>query len=120
MTALHELSVKKRGLTEPPMDVMTTWRSDLSGHEAWQIGELQFAVVRELPAPAASPGAVFQWPDGRAFSMIAATDLEGAKQQARRLDGRARIFEVEPRWSLPQDEWVLRNPRLWTPAIRST
>jgi len=120
MTALHELGAKKSGLTEPPIDVMTSWLGDLSGHEAWQIGELKFAVVRELPAPAASPGAVFQWPDGRACSLIAAPDLEGAKQQAIRLGAGARIFEVEPRWSLPKDAWVWRNPTLWSPATPST
>ena len=120
MTALHELSAKKSGLTEPPIDLMTRLRSDLSGSEAWRIGELQFAVVRELPAPAASPGAVFQWPDGRACSLIAAPDFESAKQQATRLGAGARIFEVEPRWSLPQDSWVSRNPRLWVPSASST
>jgi hypothetical protein len=120
VTALQELSAKKSGLTEPPVDTMTCLRSDLSGHEPWQIGELQFAVVSELPTPAATPGAVFQWPDGRACSVIAAPDLESAKQQATRLGGRARIFEVEPRWSLPQDAWLLRNPKLWTPETPST
>ena len=120
LTALRELSAKKSGLTEPPVDMMTCLRGDLSGHEAWQIGELPFAVARELPAPAAMPGAVFQWPDGRACSVMAAHDLESAKQQGTRLGGGARIFAVEPRWSFPQDEWVLRNPKLWTPATPST
>ena len=120
MTALQELSAKKSGLTEPPVDRMTCLRSDLSGRETWQIGELQFAVVREVLTPAATPGAVFQWPDGRACSLIAAPDLESAKQQATRLGDGARIFEVEPSWSLPHDAWVRRNPKLWPPATPST
>lgn len=120
MTALRELSAKKTGLTEPPIDAMTSLRRDLSGDEAWQIGELQFAAVSELRAPAALPGALFEWPDGRACSLIAAPDLDSAKHQARRLGDGARILEVEPRWSLPQDAWVLRNPKLWRPATPST
>jgi len=115
LTALRELSAKKHGMTEPPLDRMTKFRSDLSSADPWRIGELQYTVVRELHTPAKSVGAVFQSPDGRAFVLIAASDRDNAEQQAERLGEGARIFEVQPKWSLPQETWVSLNPRLWSP-----
>ena len=110
LTALRELSAKKNGMTEPPLDRMTEFRSDLSGADPWRIGELQYTVIRELHSPAKSAGAVFQAPDGRAFVLIAASDLNNAQQQAKRLGEGARIFEVQPKWSLPEETWVSLNP----------
>jgi len=115
LTALRELSAKKNGMTDPPLEQMTQFRGDLSSADPWRIGELQYAVVRELHAPAKSVGAVFQSPDGRAFVLIAASDLNIAQQQSERLGKGARIFEVQPKWSLPQETWVSLNPRLWKP-----
>jgi len=111
MTVLLELSAKKASLTDVPIDLMTKFRKDLSNSDAWRIGETQYAVVQELPAPARSAGAVFESPDGRAFVLVAAIDRTTAEQRA--LAPAARIFEVRPQWSLPQDRWVSLNPQLW-------
>lgn len=113
MRALRELSAKKTGMTEPPVDLMTEFRGDLSNPEAWRIGELPYAVVKEIQAPARSPGAVFQEPDGRAFAWTAASDQNSAERRAGRLGKGARILRVEPKWSLPQEAWVIANPVLW-------
>src|SRR5262249_17141712 len=95
--------------TEPPVDIMTKLRPDLSSADSWLIGELRYAVVLELPAVAKSlRGAVFESPDGRGFTFSAASTLDEVK-----LGPGERIFEVRPRWSLPDDEWVSRNPDLW-------
>jgi len=115
LIALRGLSAKKNAMTDPPLEQMTQLRGDLSSADPWRIGELQYAVVRELHAPAKSVGAVFQSPDGRALVLIAASDLTNAHQQAERLGEGARIFEVQPKWSLPQETWVSLTPRLWRP-----
>jgi nitroreductase len=113
MTALRELAAKKNGMTDPPVDLMTKFRNDLSGTEPWRIGELRYAVVRELRTPSKSAGALFQSADGSAFVLIAAPDLSSAKKRAIRLGKGARIFEVQPKWSLPTEAWVSLNPKLW-------
>lgn len=113
MSALRELSAKKTGMTEPPVDLMTEFRGDLSDPEAWRIGELPYAVVREVPELARSHGAVFQAPDGRFFGWTAASDRDSAERQAARLGKGARILKAEPKWSLPQEAWVIANPVLW-------
>ncbi len=113
MTALRELAAKKKGMTDPPVDLTTKYRSDLSALEAWRVGELQYVAVQELRTPAKSAGAVFQARDGSAFVLIAASDLGSAKQQANRLGEGARIFEVQPKWSLPKEAWLSLNPTLW-------
>ena len=51
-TALLELSQGKKGLTSEPVDLMTTLRRDLSDVSPWRIGELPFAVILEMRAPA--------------------------------------------------------------------
>jgi len=115
MTALRELSAKKVRLTDVPIDSMTKFRKDLSSSDAWRIGELRYAVVQELQAPARSEGAVFESPEGVAFVLVAATGRKAAEQRALTLGPAARIFEVRPRWSLPHDRWVSLNPQLWKP-----
>jgi hypothetical protein len=112
-TALLELSQGKKGLTSEPVDLMTTLRRDLSDVSSWRIGELPFAVILEVRAPAQAPGAVFQAPDGRAFVFAAAADHEEAGRLITVLGGDARLFEVRPQWSRPYDAWVARNPVLW-------
>jgi hypothetical protein len=115
MTTLRELSAKKVGLTDVPIDLMTKFRNDLSSSDAWRIGELRYAVVQELQAAASSAGAVFESAEGLAFVLVAAADRQTAEQRALPLGPAARIFEVRPRWSLPHDRWVSTNPQLWRP-----
>jgi len=94
---------------------MTSLRNDLSDALPWRIGELPFAVILEMPAPAKAAGAVFQLPGGRSFVFAAAADRVSADRIAATLGSGARVFQVRPEWSRPYDEWVARNPALWKP-----
>jgi hypothetical protein len=111
--AMSEIAQGKKDLTSEPIDLMTTFRSDLSDASVWRMGELRFAVILEMSAPAKASGAVFQAPDGRAFVFAAASARAEADQIAPALGREARVFEVRPRWSFPYDAWVERNPELW-------
>ena len=115
MTALRELAVRKTGMTEAPIDLMTKFRPDLSSPNAWRIGELRYAAVLELKTPVKSAGAVFQSPDGGAFVLSAAADYNDAERRASDLGPVGRIFEVQPPWSRPEDRWISVNPELWIP-----
>ena len=111
--ALREGAAGKTGMAGPPVELMTRFRSDLSTPDPWRIGELRYAAVLERPSPAKSAGAVFESPDGRAVVLIAAADRTDAERRAAQLGSGARLFEVRPEWSLPEDTWVSRNPQLW-------
>jgi hypothetical protein len=113
MTALRELSQRKKPLTSDPIDMMTTFRQDLSDASPWLIGELPFAVILETRTPRQASGAVFQRQDGGVFVIAAASDRAQAGRLASAMSPHARVFEVRPKWSLPYDNWVARNPELW-------
>lgn len=111
--ALREGVAGKAGMAGPPVELMTRFRSDLSAPHPWRIGELRFAAVLERPSPVKSAGAVFESPDGRVVVLIAAAGRKDAERRAAQLGSGARLFEVRPEWSLPEDAWVSRNPALW-------
>ena len=111
--AMLELAQRRKGLTSEPIDRMTAFRKDLSDGSGWRIGELRFAVVLEMGAPAKAAGSVFQVPDGRAFAFTAASSRTEADRLAAALGSDARVFEVRPQWSFPYDDWGSRNPELW-------
>jgi hypothetical protein len=113
LAAMSEIARGKKGLTSEPIDVMTTFRSDLSDASPWRIGELRFAVILEMSAPAKASGGVFQAPDGKAFVFTAAASRAQAGRLASSLGREARVFEVRPEWSFPYDAWIERNPELW-------
>jgi hypothetical protein len=111
--ALRQLAQGKMGLTEDPVDLIVTFRPDLSGKSDWRIGELRFAVIRTMPAPSRVPGMVFEAPDGNAFAFAAASTRDEADRFAAAMGDGARLFEVRAGWSFPRDEWISRNPGLW-------
>ncbi len=108
LESMRKLAEGKKGLTDDPVEVMATFRRDLSDGSPWQVGELRFTVVREIARPVRSSGAVFELPDGRAYVFAAADSMKEAIQA-----GDAQILEVRPKWSYPQDSWVAKNPELW-------
>lgn len=119
MAALAELSARKNRMTEPPVDLMTELRGAGKLPEPWRIGELPYAVVQILAAPASTNEPVFAAPDGRGLVLKAAADADRALEAAAHLGEGARIFAVEPAWSYPKAEWAASNPALWNPGLVS-
>ena len=111
--AMRQLAQGKQGLTTDPIDIMTTFRPDLSDSSPWRIGELPYAVIMETPVPSKAAGAVFQSPQGGAFVFAAARSRKEADRLAAALGRDARVLMVRPEWSRPYDNWVSLNPRLW-------
>jgi hypothetical protein len=111
--AMRQLAQGKQGLTTDPIDIMTTFRPDLSDSSPWRIGELPFAVVLQTPMPAKAAGAVFQSPKGGSFVLVAAASRKDSDRMVSVFGRNARIFVVRPEWSRPYDKWVSLNPRLW-------
>src|SRR5262249_38408898 len=103
----------QEGVNQVPVEMIITFRRDLSDNSAWRIGELRFALIREMRTPVSTSGTVFQAPDGRAFAFAAAATREEVDRFTAAMGGGARLFGVRLQWSLPNDDWVSRNPELW-------
>jgi hypothetical protein len=112
---LRELGALKSGMAETASDHLTSFRQDLSGQQDWKVGELEYVVIQEQRSPSNSPGMVFQRPDGTTFIVHAAASLQSAREISRVAGAGARLFRVEPTWSLPKASWMSANPSLWEP-----
>ena len=115
MDALAALARRKQGLTDDPIDRLTSYRKSLSDGAPWLVGAAPFAVIaeRRKSVAAATGGAVFEAPDGRHFTIASAATVAQANAKAAVLGADARVFAVRPEWSLPAESWVTANRQLW-------
>ena len=111
--AMQELARGKAVLTEKPIDLLTSFRPDLTGGNEWRMGETRFAVIRAFPTPQRAPGFLFEASDGSAFAIAAAATRTEAERLSGLLGDGAALFEIRTEWSYPSDDWIARNPDLW-------
>ena len=111
LKAMRELAALKQDITDEPIAHFANYRADASAESVWRVGVEQFAVIATAPDGAA--GAVFEAPDGTRFAIASAATLADANTAAARLGSTARVFEVRPTWSKPDDAWTAANPKLW-------
>jgi hypothetical protein len=111
LKAMRELAALKKDITDEPIAYFTSYRADLSGDPTWRVGSEAFTVI--ATAPDLSRGAVFEAPDGTRFEIVTETKHADASSAAARLGPTARVFEVRPTWSKPDDAWKAANPELW-------
>jgi hypothetical protein len=115
MAALQSTSKTKESLTLKPIDVIATYRSDLSGGMPWLLGHGRFLVITLTESSRHSAGTVFEAPDGTRFIVTSAQTRQEA-DAARALAGpEANIFAVRPSWSFPAKEWIAADPLFWEP-----
>jgi hypothetical protein len=111
LSAMRELAALKKDITEEPIAYFTTYRTDSSDESPWKVGREPFTVIAtgtELAGPA-----TFEAPDGKRFAISSAATTAGASVAAEKLGSTARIFEIRPSWSKPDDAWTAGNPELW-------
>lgn len=109
LTALADLAVFKKGITDTPIEHMTKHRADLSIAGPWRVGSEPFVAI----ATQATSGKVFESGEGVMFTVVSAGSLAEADAVAATLGQRARVFRVRPSWSRPAEFWVAANPELW-------
>ena len=111
LNAMRELAALKQDVTDDPIAYFANYRADAGAESVWRVGVEQFVVI--ATAPDAS-GAVFEAADGTRFAIASAATLADANTAAAKLGSTARVFEVRPTWSKPDDAWTAANPKLWT------
>lgn len=109
LSALADLAALKRDITEIPVELMTTHRSDLSVGAAWRTGSEPLVVI----ATGAGIGSVFESAEHGLFTIVSAASPVEADGVAAKLGPSARVFRVRPAWSRPAAPWVAANPELW-------
>jgi len=109
--ALTEHGRRKQGLTEARIDVMTTYRLDLST-KPWDPAGARFFVVRIAEPELSSEGSVFEAPDGGFYALAPARTHSDAVKAAA-IEAGAIVFAVRPWWGHPAKEWIAADPEFW-------
>jgi acetyl esterase/lipase len=109
--ALTEHGRRKQGLTEASIDVVTTYRPDLS-RKPWDPAGARFVVVRTAKRELSSDGSVFEAPEGGFYALTPARTHSGAAKAAA-IEPGAIVFAVRPWWGHPAKEWIAADPEFW-------
>ena len=116
MTALQDIQRRKEGLVGAPIDILATYRSDLSGGASWKIRGTHFFVVTVANRDPPVAGAVFEAPDGTLFIFRSAGTRGEADILATETNRGTTIqFEVQPYWGMPAKDWIAADPEFWKP-----
>jgi len=113
VAALGGIAERREPLTEPPIDVLTKPRPDLSRGISWTPAGARFAVVSVTRGNSPLPGAVFEAPDGTRYTLRAVTTREQGAALATEGGSEARVFAVRPQWGMPEQSWIAANPEFW-------
>jgi hypothetical protein len=117
MTALQNISRRKEGLVEAPIDILATYRSDLTGGASWRIRGTRFFVVTVANRDPPVAGAVFEAPDGTLFIFRSARSRHEADNMSAEASpsGPTIPFAVRPYWGMPAKDWIAADPEFWKP-----
>jgi len=115
VAALQGIGKRKaeQGLTGAPLEVLTTYRSDLSRGASWSPAGARFVVVTVTRKAPAAGGAVFEAPDGTLYVLTTARTQRQAEREAAAHGPEARVFAVRPYWGMAAPEWIAADPGFW-------
>jgi len=113
MAALSQNSARKASLTLDPIDVVATYRPDLTIGAPWILGRGRFLVVAITTSDEAVGGTVFEAGDGRRYVVNAAQTRGDADAVRMKGDGEFYVCAVRPSFSFPAPAWVAADPSFW-------
>jgi hypothetical protein len=111
--ALEDITRRKEGLTEAPVNVYATYRADLSRGAPWKVAGARFFVVTVTQGDARTEGSVFGAPDGSHFVFRPVARRAQADAVAAAAGPGTRIFAVRPYWGMPAEAWIAADPAFW-------
>lgn len=114
VAALEGIATRKQGLTGAPVDVLTTYRADLSGGVPWNPAGARFFVVTVTKQGLQARASVFAAPDGTRHVLRPVRTHRQAEVEAAALGGETRVFAVRPYWGMPAKEWIAADPEFWS------
>jgi hypothetical protein len=107
--ALNRIAERKKGLIGDSVEVVATYRKDLSRGPRWDVGQGRFLVITVTRGKPAE-GTVFETADGTRYVIRAARTADEAESEVR--EG-AQIFAVRQYWSMPSKAWIAADPEFW-------
>lgn len=118
--ALRQSEPRKKELVVAGTDVFAVFRSDESEPSCWRMAGTRFFAVAVLGAGKKLRGCVFASADGTRFAFAPAATRAEAARKAAAVGPGAKVFAVQPSWSLPEDAWIAADPRFWrsSPAAK--
>jgi len=111
--ALEDITRRKEGLTEAPVNVYATYRADLSRGAPWKVAGARFFVVSIAAGDPRLEGAVFEAPDGTRFVFRPFSTRRHADAVAPAAGPGTRVFAVRPYWGMPAEAWIAADPEFW-------
>jgi hypothetical protein len=116
ISSLQRQSARKSVLTLKPIELVATYRPDMSGGTPWGIGSGRFLVITVTTRPGKRDGTVFETPD-RSYLVVRSTPTREAAD--RLAEPGSTVFVVRPTFSFPSPEWIAADASFWTPTSRS-
>ncbi len=118
MAALEGIAERKAGLVGTPVDVIATYRPEMS-RAAWKLAGARFVVVTMTTGDPDVEGAVFATADGTSFIFRAFAAGQDAEACVIQSGPDTRLFAVRPYWGMPAPEWIAADPEFWKPNARA-
>jgi hypothetical protein len=111
--ALEDITRRKEGLTEAPVNVYATYSADLSRGASWKVAGARFFVVTIATGDRRMEGAVFEASDGTRFVFRPFATRRQADAVAPAAGPGTRVFAVRPYWGMPAEAWIAADPEFW-------
>jgi hypothetical protein len=115
LSSLQRQSARKSVLTMKPIELVATYRADMSVGTPWTIGNGRFLVIAMTTRPGKRDGTVFEMPDGTYLVVRSTRTREAADRLA---EAGSTVFAIRPTFSFPAPEWIASDPSFWRHTSR--
>jgi hypothetical protein len=116
LSSLQQQSARKSVLTMRPIELVATFRPDLSAGAPWTVGHGRFLVITVTTQPGQRKGTVFETRDHE-YVVVRTTQT---RDEADRLAKRgSTVLAVRPTFSFPAPEWIAADASFWGQTPRS-
>ena len=115
MAALTDVARRRPDVIAADVDVLATYRGDLSGGEQWRVAGARFFVVVVTERESPMDGVSVRGRGSHALHLPRDADAPKRRMTSPTAWVRAAmIFAVRPRWGSPAQEWIDADPEFWT------
>ena len=113
MAVLVRNSQRKAAVTGPVVDLLSTYRPDLSRGAHLELAGARFIVVTINPGVVTSGGAVFEAGDGTRLLLCSARTRQDAERVASEGGATTTVLAIRPSWGVPAKDWIEADPEFW-------
>jgi len=110
LTSLQRQSARKSVLTLNPIELVVTYRPDMSSGTPWTVGHGRFLVITVPTRPGKRDGTVFETPD-HTYLVVRSTQTRDAADRLAERD--SNVLQVRPTFSFPEPEWIASDASFW-------